>query len=38
VIGGRVLDVAALRDLTIGRTVYGAALVAAAVEVCSTCR
>jgi hypothetical protein len=33
VIGGRVLDVTALRDLTIGRTVYGAAFVAAAVEV-----
>lgn len=32
VIGGRVLDVTAIRDMTIGRTVYGGALVAYAVR------
>jgi hypothetical protein len=33
VIGGRVLDATALHDLTIGRTVYGAAFLAAANDV-----
>jgi len=32
VIGGRVLDVTAIRDMTIGRTVYGRALVGFAVQ------